>query len=387
MNIAFIPARGGSRSILLKNIKIFCGKPLIYWVLIELEKAKSINKIIVATDSSEIEEIVIRYNFSKLEIYHREKENATHTSSTESVIFEYFSNSQVSDSDIFLLVQATSPFTQSKDFDLAVNKYINNDYDSLLSVVRLKRFMWDDNGNSLNYDYKNRPRRQDFNGILLENGAFYINKIKNIKQSGNRIYGKIGFYEMTEFTSLELDEPEDWDIGEFLMNKFIITKRSKDILNNIKLLVLDVDGVLTDSGMYYSEKGDECKKFSTKDGKGIELLHKSGIKTAIITLENTKIVEKRAEKLKIKYLYQGIFDKLKVVKEICKSENITLDEVAYIGDDLGDYEAMNSIGYSFCPVDAIDTIKKISDTILLKNGGEGCVREVCELILAQRKSI
>lgn len=152
----------------------------------------------------------------------------------------------------------------------------------------------------------------------------------------------------------------------------------------IKLLLTDVDGVLTDAGMYYSELGDELKKFNTHDGMGLQLIREKGIKTGIITSENTKLVERRFNKLKLDYLYQGKREggKLTSVKEICKKEGISLSQVAYIGDDVNCFELLSSVGLAACPADALDAIKNIPGIIQMnKKGGEGCVREFVEMIL------
>ena len=155
---------------------------------------------------------------------------------------------------------------------------------------------------------------------------------------------------------------------------------------NIKLFLTDVDGVLTDAGMYYSEAGDELKKFNTHDGMGLQLIRQKGIKTGIITSENTKLVERRYNKLKLDFLYQGHRDggKLESAKEICKKEGITLNEIAYIGDDVNCLELLSNVGIAACPANALDPIKKIPGIIQLKKkGGEGCVREFIELIMSQ----
>jgi len=152
----------------------------------------------------------------------------------------------------------------------------------------------------------------------------------------------------------------------------------------IKLFLTDVDGVLTDAGMYYSETGDELKKFNTHDGMGLQLIREKGIKTGIITSENTKMVERRFQKLKLDYLYQGKREggKLASVKEICEKENINLSEVAYIGDDVNCFELLSSVGLAACPANALNEIKKIPNIIqMTKKGGEGCVREFIELIM------
>ena len=281
MNIAFIPVRCGSKSITLKNIKEFCGKPLVYWNLEALENSQNIDKIFVATDCEEIKNVIKSFNFLKVEVYDRDKENATDSASTESVMLEFINKQNFKDSDLFFLVQATSPLTQTRDFDEALEKLKNEDADSLLTCVRTKRFFWDKNANPINYDFKNRPRRQDFDGLFMENGAFYINTIFNIKKDKNRLSGKIAIHEMEEFTAVEIDEEDDWIIAEKMMYKYILSKRKKE--HKIKLFLSDVDGTLTDAGMYYGENGEEFKKFNTHDGKGFELLRKAGIKTGIIT--------------------------------------------------------------------------------------------------------
>ena len=216
-NIAIVPARGGSKSIPLKNIKIINGKPLIYWNLEALENSNSIDKVFVATDSNEIKEVVNSFNFSKIEIYNRKSENAQDTSSTESVILECIEELNLNLGDNLILVQVTSPLTQSEDFDNAIYKFKNNNFDSLLTCVRIKRFFWNEDGTPINYDYLNRPRRQDFKGTLVENGAFYISKVENILKSQCRISGNIGIYEMREETFLEIDEPIDFEIIEKIM--------------------------------------------------------------------------------------------------------------------------------------------------------------------------
>jgi N-acylneuraminate cytidylyltransferase len=192
--------------------------------------------------------------------------------------------------------------------------------------AKTDRFFWYEDGTSMNYDYRNRPRRQNFTGMLMENGAFYINTIKNILESSNRLSGHIGVYEMPEYTATEIDEPDDWMILENLMRKHVLSKH-KESFSQIKLFLTDVDDTLTDGGMYYGESSEELKKFNTRDGMGLQLLQEAGIKTGIITSENTKIVENRAKKLKVDYLVQGKRDggNLAAAQDLCAQLNITLN--------------------------------------------------------------
>ena len=379
MNIlAFIPARGGSKSIPLKNIKMFCGKPLIYWNLLSLQKS-SVDKIIVATDSNQIKNKVLSFSFSKVEVYNRIDKNATDESSTESVMLEYIESVNLQDSDTFMLVQATSPFTQTKHFDEALELF--KSFDSVVSCSIIKRFFWHENGFALNYDINNRKRRQDFKGTLIENGAFYINSIKNIRQNKNRISGKIGIYRMPEYTSIELDEELDWITAEKVMYKNVLNNKKSNI-NNIKIVLSDVDGVLTDAGMYYSENGDEIKKFCVYDGMAFKILQDYGYKVGIITTEDMNLNRRRAKKLNLDYDFHGIKDKLNVIKKLCKKENIDINQVAYIGDDINCFELLSNVGIAACPLNAVDKIKNIAGIIHLnKAGGDGVFREFINHII------
>ncbi len=218
-NIAFIPVRGGSKSIPLKNIKLLNGYPLVYWTAKAANDATCIDRVIVATDSDDIRSVVKSFNLRKVVLYDREPENASDTASTESVMLEYINKSNLSDEDNFFLIQATSPLLKNKHIDEMYQKLKVSHSDSALSCVRNKRFYWSDDGRALNYDYHIRPRRQDFKGLMMENGACYINTVGNIKKDKNRLSGKIVVYEMPEYTAVEIDEPDDFLLIEKLMEK------------------------------------------------------------------------------------------------------------------------------------------------------------------------
>jgi len=163
-------------------------------------------------------------------------------------------------------------------------------------------------------------------------------------------------------------------------------KVSRKLLSQIRLFATDVDGVLTDAGMYYSESGDEWKKFNTRDGMGIKLLQRAGIITAIVTQERTKLVARRAEKLAIPELHQGVMDKLTVIREMAARHGLTLSQVAYIGDDINDLETLKEVGFSASPADGLPDIVAAVDYVCQKKGGEGAVREIIEMILEAQRS-
>ena len=148
----------------------------------------------------------------------------------------------------------------------------------------------------------------------------------------------------------------------------------------IKLIVLDVDGCLTDGKIIYSQDS-ESKNFNVKDGLGITSWIRLGLEVAIITGRKSKVVERRANELSIKYLYQGIKDKKKILSELVESLGIRFYEIGAIGDDLNDYKMLDIVGRSFTPHDGVSEIKEIVDTVLSKNGGDGAVREMIDILI------
>lgn len=381
--IAFIPVRGGSKSIPLKNIKNLAGEPLLTWSLRAACESKNITEVVIATDHEEIANCAKSLNHPKITIYSRQSENAQDTSSTESVMLEYLATRKLSPKDRLVLIQATNPFIKADDLDQGIEKLKKEKSDSLLSVVLTKRFFWNAKAKPLNYDFKKRPRRQDFEGMMMENGAFYITSVGGLLKSKNRLNGKISLYEMPEYSGFEIDEQDDWVICESLMDRHGY-KVLRDF-SKVKLFLTDLDGVLTDAGMYYSENGDELKKFNTLDGMGLQLLKKAGIPVGIVTAENRQLNQRRAEKLGLDILRQGVKDKITVVKEICREHGLDLSEVAYVGDDINDFEVLSSVGFPACPASAVKKIRTISGIFKLsKSGGQGVIREYADHILSDK---
>ena len=163
----------------------------------------------------------------------------------------------------------------------------------------------------------------------------------------------------------------------------MISKKLKAKCKQIDLVLTDVDGVLTDGGMFYSDNREEFKKFNTRDGMGIELLRRNGINTIFLTKENSKISKSRAKKLKAK-IYFGIQKKEKKLKELCKIMKINTQNIAYIGDDVNDVSTIKLVGFSASPNDAVPQVKKIVDYICENNGGSGAFRELADLILKEK---
>jgi len=382
MNVAFIPARGGSKSIPKKNIKPIAGKPLIYWAVKAACECKDIHKVYVCTDDDEIASTARQFAFLKVEIIGRSEESASDTASTESAMLEF---AQKHNFNNIVLIQATSPLVTSEDLEKGFAIYSRKGVDSILSVARQYRFVWKDTADGfaepVNYDYKNRPRRQEFDGFSVENGAFYITGRDALLNSKCRLSGNIKTVEMHPDSYIELDEPDDWPIVEALLKK----RELAYTLPAIKMFLTDCDGTLTDGGMYYSNLGEELKKFNTRDGAGLRMLKERGIITGIITGEISETVRRRAEKLNVNELIMGSDDKVADITELCAKYGIEMRDVAYIGDDTNDVDAMRAAALTGCPADASKNVMKLADFVSSKKGGDGAVREFVEWILESYK--
>lgn len=217
-NIVFIPLRKGSKSIKNKNFKKFCGKPLFCWCIDAVIASGIADEIWIATNCPKIEKITQeKYTHNVVNIYHRQEQNAQDASPSIDVVMEFLNTMHFNRNDNFILVQATSPLTDSSDFLKLQSSLLKNKYDSYLACVRLKKFRWTDDGLPLDYDLKNKPRRQDYKGFLTESGAFYCSKVGSIITSGELVSGKIGIVELGNEAIIDIDEPVDWKMGEAYM--------------------------------------------------------------------------------------------------------------------------------------------------------------------------
>lgn len=188
------------------------------WVVQAALHSKYINEVIIATDSDEIAKVALLEGHQKIKIYKRSEASATDKATSESVLIEYLQTCGYGSNDLVYLIQATNPFLKSSDLDAAFDLLKAKKADSLLSVVKSKRFFWDEQAQSVNYDYKHRPRRQEFAGDYMENGSFYISNAAELIKTQNRLHGRIIFYEMENISSYEIDEPQDWAVAEALLN-------------------------------------------------------------------------------------------------------------------------------------------------------------------------
>lgn len=381
--IGIIPLRAGSKGIPQKNRKKLLGRPLFTWVLAEAIFS-NLDMVYVFTDDTWIEEYVAsNYGWTgKVKAVKRSTESATDTASTEMAMKELAESLHYT-FDTITLLQATSPLTTKTDINESI-RMIEEGYDSVLSVVKTHRFIWTKDGKSVNYDYMKRPRRQDFAGTFIENGAVYTAKKDIFKNGGNRLGGKIGVLEMEEDTLVEIDSLADFTIIESL-----IVNRLKENKTpaRIKAMVFDVDGVLTDATVAYTSSGEGSKSFSFVDGMGFELLREHGVTPIVITSEQSEIVAQRMKKLKVENAHLGVKDKYALLTHLCSKLGVARNEIAYVGDDINDLAGICATGLGICPDNAVVAMKAQADHVLKRKGGEGAAREAIEFIINWNKRI
>jgi len=224
--IAIILARDGSKGIPNKNIVNFCGKPLLAWSIEQAKKTNGISSVWVSSDSDKILEIA-RQNGAK--IIHRPKSLSTSTSSATSGYLHAIDHIEKKGHrvDLVIAIQATSPVRESSDIEKGLKKFVKSKYDSMFSASLIGDFfIWKKKKNglytSINYDYKKRPRRQEFPEQYVENGSFYIFKPAILKKFNNQLGGKVGITTMEFWKSFEIDEVEDLELCEIIMNHYLL---------------------------------------------------------------------------------------------------------------------------------------------------------------------
>lgn len=382
--IVVIPARAGSKGVPGKNLAPVGGRPLLDWAVAAALDAVCVDAVLVSTDDPAVRAHVNTTWPGRVRLPPRSPATTSDTATTESVLLDVLGTPDAAGADEVGLVQATSPLLRAADIDGA--HALLGSFDSVLTVVRQRRFHWQQtaDGARADYDPAARPRRQQLTGHLVENGALYLTSRRALENTGVRISGRIGLYEMAEETYTEVDEPSDVTIVDALLRH-----RERPVVDasRIRLVLTDVDGVLTDNGMTYSSDGTEAKTYSARDGKGFELLRDAGLRTGILTSEDGPQIHARAAKLQVDALYAGTRDKLADAHELCARFGLTLHEVAFIGDDVHDVALLEAVGLAGCPADAMPAARAAATLHGRVAGGRGAFREFADALLAGRKQV
>ena len=382
-----ILARGDSKRIPKKNIMDFAGKPLLAWSIMQALDSGVVDAVYVSSDSDEILNVATRHGAVAIR---RPDELATDIATSETALIhalDRIHREHDTDPERIVFLQATSPLRESSDIAGAVRAFDEQRVDSLFSDAVLDDFCaWIEDDGALKgktFNPWNRGRRQDRKSLYLENGSIYIFKPSLLKNTGNRLGGKIGRYSMPFWKSFEIDTFENAELCEFYFRKHLLHYwRVKETLFNkrtIKLMVYDFDGVMTNNHALQFQDGTEAVWISRADGWGVDQIRKMSIPQLIISTETNSVVVARAKKLKIEVIH-GSGDKKTDLLDYCSKMQIELSGVLYVGNDVNDLEAMQTVGLPVAPADAHPSIIAIAKHVTHAKGGEGVIKELSEYV-------
>jgi YrbI family 3-deoxy-D-manno-octulosonate 8-phosphate phosphatase len=373
-----------------KNIKPFCGVPLVARTIRAALSANTIDRIIVSTDSESYAALCREHG---ADVIIRPAELASATSSSEIAllhVLERLEAGGVAMPDWLVFLQCTSPFTHSHHIDDLLNHVWMSGADSGFTAVPSHRFLWrrsaDETVEGVNHDKTIRLLRQDREPEFAENGAVYVMRTKGFLKHKHRFFGKTVLLELPEHHGMEIDSEIDWQIAETVGRKLDEASVSVMWPAHPELVVFDFDGVFTDNRVFVSEDGKETVACDRGDGMALEWLLGSGIPSLILSKERNPVVEARARKVGIPAV-QATDNKAAYLRTYFETNAINPQNVIYVGNDVNDLECFKIVGCSVAVADAVREVIDAATIVLKKSGGRGAIREVVEIILSRHQSV
>ncbi|KAA0724661.1 N-acylneuraminate cytidylyltransferase B [Triplophysa tibetana] len=380
---ALILARGGSKGIPLKNIKVLAGVPLIGWVI------RAALDVWVSTDHDEIERVARIWGAN---VQRRSPEVSKDCSSSLETIQEFIH--QRPEVDIVCHIQATSPCLHPYHIREALQMITQQGYDFVVSVVRRHQFRWQEVNQKggefthpLNIDVAHRPRRQDWPGELSENGSFYFTK-KEIWKDGLTQLGNVGYYEMLPEHSVDIDVDIDWLVAEQRVLRFGYFAQKKNA--QIKLLLCRVSGCLTNGQIFVSVSGHEFVAINGKDLAGIRMLQEENIEVILVSGMNEPMPEallRTVSKQAGCDIKLGVEKNNLAIERLLKEKNLHKEEVAFMGEECEDVEIMSQVGLNAVAPDAPASHLIAADYTCQRPAGQGAVFEFAQYILMLKKML
>ncbi|XP_036002575.1 N-acylneuraminate cytidylyltransferase-like isoform X2 [Fundulus heteroclitus] len=378
---ALVLARGGSKGIPLKNIKMLAGVPLLGWVLRAAIDSEMFDSVWVSTDHDEIEKVAKSWG---AKVHRRSPEVSKDSSSSVETIQEFLRhNTEV---DVVCHIQCTSPCLHPSHLQEALKKIIEDGYDSVFSVVRRHQFRWkevkqgsDELTHPFNLVPSKRPRRQDWDGELCENGSFYIGTRDLILKENST---QVAYFEMEPEHSVDIDVDIDWPVAEERVLRFGYFGRG------VSVMFCRVSRCLTDGKVFLSPSGEDMVSFHTRDTTGLRMLQNDGVEVVLLTSSEDPVTQSMADKLK-KMIGCEVMDvgeePLKDVQSVVEKKRLDWKDVAYMGNDSADATCLNLAGLSAVPADAPKDAADSAKYTCRQAGGMGAVREFAEHVLLQKE--
>ncbi|MCG8558041.1 MAG: acylneuraminate cytidylyltransferase [Proteobacteria bacterium] len=385
--MAIIPARGGSRAILHKNLRLVAGKPLLAHSIEHALATPAIEHVFVSTDDPAIADTA---RSCGARIIDRPATLATDRCSSESALLHALGRIQADydfDPTLIVFLQATSPLRPPHAIANAIAELQSQQADSLFSATSASGFMWrlEAGGpRALNYHPMRRLRRQDAPQDLIENGSIYLFRPWVLRTLGSRLGGKIAVYRMSVLDSFQVDEPEDLELIGLIAQQRRRRTPACD-LARIRLLVLDFDGVMTDNRVIVDETGVEAVCCHRGDSLGISRVKNAGVEVIVLSTESSSVVAARCDKLRVQCV-QGQNDKLSALQRLVSARGLEPDAVAYLGNDINDLACMQWVGTPIAVPGSVPEVISVAKLVTLSQGGQGAVREVSDWIVAAQET-
>ena len=383
---AIIPARGKSKGILRKNVRLLAGKPLVAHAIDAARTCPLINRVAVSTDDPEIAAIAEQYGAIAIQ---RPDSLSTDTASSESALLHALDDFAAKDynPELTVFLQCTAPLLRATDISGVIQTLLDQSADSALAVVPFHYFLWkhdpDSHAVGVNHDPKIRLMRQERDPQYLETGSVYVMRTQGFRLAKHRFFGKTAIHVLPPECALEIDEPLDFEIAEIRLRRQAYST-CKDLLPEpVQALILDFDGVLTDNSVLTREDGVESVRCNRSDGAALARLSQTGMPILILSSEANPVVKARAAKLNLPCI-QTSGDKWSALKQWLHDRNIPADSVVYVGNDDNDVSCLQAVGGSFAVADAMPGARAAARAILASAGGHGAVREIVEMIMAAK---
>lgn len=387
--VAVIPARGGTKGVPGKNLMRIAGVSLVARAVRACRAAATIDAVYVSTDDENIARVAAEAGAG---VISRPAALSGDTASSEAALehaLGYLDWVEVA-SDVVVFVQCTSPFIDPAALDRGVAMVAGGDADSVFAGVETYEFLW--RGVSgrgpvelvegQNHDRSYRPRRQDRVPDYRETGAFYVMRGAGFRTARHRFFGRTAVVPVPPLTAVEIDTLDDVAVAAALAPILDPTLDPQPLLD-VDAVITDFDGVHTDDTAQVDSNGGESVRVSRGDGLGVERLRRAGVPFLIVSKETNPVVRARAAKLGVDVLH-GIEHKTEVVRDWLRCNNISAARTAYLGNDVNDLGPMSLVGWPIAVADAQPVVRAAARRVLSRAGGQGAVRELCDLVLASR---
>ena len=384
--VIVIPARGGSRGIPLKNLERVGGTSLIGRAVRTARAVPSAALVVVSTDHPAIAAEARRHGAQVIE---RPADLASDTAGSEGVVLhalEVLAADGVT-APVTVLMQCTSPFIDALDVELAIRRVAQGRDDVVLAATPSHAFHWverDGAAVARGHDAAHRPRRQDRETEHRETGAFYAMRTTGLQEHRHRFFGQVALQLVPGLTAIEIDTPADLTLSRALAATLVPAGGIDAI--DADAVVTDFDGVHTDDHASVATDGTEHVRVHRGDGLGVAALRRAGVPLLILSTERDRVVAARGRKLGVETLH-GVEDKAAVLSRWITDHGLDPARVVYVGNDVNDLGAMAVVGWPVAVADAHPTVRAAARHVLSREGGDGAVREVCDLVLAALPSV